>query len=122
MSPTTSAASSTSNSWAASKSAHTFFILSNASMPRSPSTPFLPRKARLLPVTGTKTAAQERTSVFLWRADLDLLRALYRGTTHGYSHHIRGAVAAMCQVLRAQLRKSDEGRALLRKLNQDHLQ
>lgn len=74
----------------------------------------------------TKTATMERiciepgrhTSFFLWRADIDLLRALYRGSPGGYSTHVRAAVHAMCDHLRAELRKSAYGRALLARLNQ----
>lgn len=59
------------------------------------------------------------TSAWFWRRDLDLLRALYRGSPGGYSLHIRAAVHAMCEQLRADLRASDQGRNLLTKLGQD---
>lgn len=59
------------------------------------------------------------TSAWLWRRDLDLLRALYRSAPGGYSLHIRAAVHAMCEQLRAQLRASPSGRSLLTKLGQD---
>lgn len=60
------------------------------------------------------------TSAWLWRRDLDLLRALYRSSPGGYSLHIRAAVHAMCNQLRRELRESERGRDLLTKLGQDN--
>lgn len=65
---------------------------------------------------GAKNAST--TSVFLWHRDLDLLRALYRGSPGGYSVHIRGAVHTLCEHLRTQLRETERGRDLLHKLGQ----
>lgn len=81
-----------------------------------------------MPTTApTRTAELERvhiaegtgTSFWLWRRDLELLRALYRGQPGGYSIHIRAAVNAMCNVLRAELAKTPPGCDLLRRLNQE---
>lgn len=72
----------------------------------------------------TDRAAREgvpRISMWLWRDDLALLRALYRRTPGGYTVHIRAAVHSMCRVLREQLRQTDGGRELLRKLSQENL-
>ena len=72
----------------------------------------------------TDRAAREgvpRISMWLWRDDLALLRALYRRTPGGYTIHIRAAVHEMCRVLREQLRASESGRELLRKLHQENL-
>jgi hypothetical protein len=60
-----------------------------------------------------------RTSFWLWRQDLALLRALYRGQPGGYALHIRAAVHAMCNNIRADLAASDKGRELLHKLGQN---
>lgn len=73
-----------------------------------------------------RTAALERvhiqpgrsTSAWLWRRDLDLLRALYRGEPGGYSAHIREAVRVMCAAVRADVARTPHGRDLLRKLGQ----
>lgn len=80
-----------------------------------------------MPVPGTRTPTMERihimpgdtTSAFLLRKDLDLLRALYRGSPGGYSVHIRAAVHTMCNQIRAKLRETGHGRELLHKLGQD---
>lgn len=79
-----------------------------------------------MPLTPHQTATLERihiqpgssTSAWLWRRDLDLLRALYRASPGGYSLHIRAAVQAMCNQLRRELRTSERGRELLTRLNQ----
>lgn len=81
--------------------------------------------------TSTKTATKERiklggrpgerTSMFLWRRDLDLLRALYRGQPGGYALHIRAAVHSMCKHIRRELAHSEHGQELLRKLGQENL-
>lgn len=70
----------------------------------------------------TRTAQLERISMWLDRADLALLRALYRRAPGGYTIHIRAATSAMCKELRTRLRETDRGRELLTKLGQEHIQ
>lgn len=122
MSPVRSAASSSVPSSASTNLAHALSIRSKAPlMPNSTS-----GHAGARPSPTNKSAALERyhispgasTSAWLWRRDLDLLRALYRGQPGGFSVHIRAAVAAMCNHLRDELCRTPAGRSLLARLDQ----
>jgi hypothetical protein len=70
------------------------------------------------PDTREARAGVPRLSLWLWRDDIALLRALYRRTPGGYSLHIRAAVRAMCEALRAELSLTPNGRDLLHRLGQ----
>lgn len=85
----------------------------------APSTPHAPNHSNRAPALERyHISPGASTSAWLWRRDLDLLRALYRGQPGGFSVHIRAAVAVMCDHLRAELRKSPHGCALLSRLSQ----